>query len=234
MNNTEHYLHKEHPKLKKQTDFWGQVSRSVNGQPVSEEQIKLIHEAIGRGLQFNGTEHLLDLGCGNSALSSYFFNKIDKYTGVDFSEYLIEIANKYFYEEHKTNFLVNDVISFVKTEINPLKYKKALCYGVFSYLSYSQAEELLNTLAREFKNIDTLYIGNLPNRSNAHNFYHDYIEYEPLLSDNLSAIGIWRTPEEMQLLAESCGWLSEISVMSSDFYAAHYRFDAILTRKNHE
>lgn len=231
MNNSDHYLHKEHPKTKKETDFWGQVSRSVNGVAVSDEQIKLIHDAIGNGLQLNGTDHLLDLGCGNAALSSYFFNNIKEYTGVDFSEYLIEIAKKYFYQKDKTNYLVNDLVSFVTSEIQPLKYNKALCYGVFSYLSYESAEQLLTLLSREYKELEILYIGNLPNKKEAHKFYHDDIDYEPLLTDNLSAIGIWRTPEELKLLAERCGWSTEIRTMDDAFYAAHYRYDAILTRK---
>lgn len=64
---------KEHPKTVAQDDFWAQVKRTVNGQPVSQEQIDMIVARVKSGLILQRGDKLLDLACGNGALSRYFF-----------------------------------------------------------------------------------------------------------------------------------------------------------------
>ena len=226
-----HYIHKEYPKTKSETDFWGQISRTVDGKPVSEEQILMIRNKINHHLSLKKNDVLLDLGCGNGALSSAFVSKINKYKGVDFSEYLIEIAKKYFFIENKTQYLNTDITTYLKYEKSPELYTKALCYGVFSYLTHQDAEFLLHELATRYLNLETLYIGNLPDKDKADKFYRNGIDYHQLLDDNLAAIGIWRSTEQMKDLAENCGWDINIQNMPTEFFANHYRYEAILTRK---
>jgi hypothetical protein len=83
---------KEYPKTLAPTDFWGQVKRTVNGQAVSEEQIQMILALIRRELQLDKDDRLLDLACGNGALSQYLFADCREFLGVDFSEVLIDVA----------------------------------------------------------------------------------------------------------------------------------------------
>lgn len=68
-----HYRHLEFPKTKARDDFWGQISRTVNGEPVSEKDIGEIVTAIRQGLELESSDVVLDIGCGNGALSRYFF-----------------------------------------------------------------------------------------------------------------------------------------------------------------
>ena len=51
-------------------DLWGQVRRHAAGQPIDEEQIALTVGAIHDALQLQPKDVLLDLGCGNGALSA--------------------------------------------------------------------------------------------------------------------------------------------------------------------
>ena len=62
------FRHKEHPKTCAADDFWGQVSRTVNGVPVSQENIDIIVQAIRDGLSFSPDDVLLDIGCGNGGI----------------------------------------------------------------------------------------------------------------------------------------------------------------------
>ena len=50
------------------------------------------------------------------------------------------------------------------------------------------------------------------------------------LADHQSAIGIWRTRDEFTRLADDAGWDSQIRVMPTGSWAAHYRYDVLLTR----
>ena len=52
---------KEYPKKLSPTDFWVQVKRTVNGQPVPESQIALIIDAIRQALHLQPHDRLLDL-----------------------------------------------------------------------------------------------------------------------------------------------------------------------------
>ena len=226
-----HYLHLEHPKTKALDDFWGQVSRTVNGEPVSENDISLIVTAIRKGLDITGEDVVLDIGCGNGALSHLFFDDVLELHGVDFSPYLIKIAKVNFERIPEFTFTEIDAASYVQSEVHPERYTKALCYGVFAYLNENDAEAVLRELVLRFRNISTLFIGNLPDRDLAHLFYQNDIDYTLLLDDPLEAIGIWRSKTQMSDLAQECGWTVDFSVMPEAFYSSHYRYDVKLTRK---
>ena len=88
--------HDKYAKTRAPDDFWGQVRRTVQGVPVSEDQIKLIVSAISSALNMKSADTLLDLACGNGALSYLLFDYCAEYLGVDLSEYLISIAKENF------------------------------------------------------------------------------------------------------------------------------------------
>ncbi len=90
------WIHKEYPKTCQPHDFWSQVKRTVNGVPVGEDQVALIERAITSGLQLKQNDYLLDLCCGNGALSTRIFQRCLGGLGVDFSEYLIDVAKNNF------------------------------------------------------------------------------------------------------------------------------------------
>jgi hypothetical protein len=72
-------------------------------------------------------------------------------------------------------------------------------------------------------------VGNLPDRARLHEFFGE--RYVPGIErDNESALGVWRTTGEFEALAAGCGWSCEFRRMPPGFYAAHYRYDAILAR----
>ena len=223
-------LHKEFPKTKAKKDFWGQVSRTVHGTPVTQEHIDMIISTINHALEFNPSDVLLDLGCGNGALSQYLFKNCSKFLGVDFSEYLIQIAKENFESHPNYAFKVMNAVEYIDKEENPEQFSKALCYGAFSYLSHHDSTKLLQTLNKRFTNIERFYIGNLPDKDKAHLFYPQDTDFTSLLSERESPIGIWRSQKEFCNLANETGWNVSFSTMPKSFYSAHYRFDALLTR----
>lgn len=229
MNND--FIHKEYPKTCAADDFFGQVKRTVNGKPVPQEQIDMIIASIRDGISFYPGCSLLDIGCGNGALSRYLFEDCAQFLGVDFSEYLIQVAKENFEKLPAYEFTEMDAASYVDSERNPERFDRALCYGAFSYLSYSDAERVLKGISVRFTNIGILYIGNLPDKDRAHLFYPEGTDVDSQVSDRGSPIGIWRSREEMSRLAVESGWHVDYKTMPEDFYAAHYRYDAVLTRR---
>lgn len=222
--------HDKYARTRDADDYWGQIRRTVQGKSVTEEQIEMIVSSITNYLELQPTDSLLDLACGNGALSHRLFNSCREYIGVDFSKYLISIAKTNF--EHKPNylFLENDIHSYIHTENHPERFTKVLCYGSFAYFSQEVAEETLEYLHNKFVNVERVFIGNLPDREKIDLFY---TKTEPAigeLDDPCSQIGIWRTAEEFILLASKAGWNVNVKYMPSEYYASQYRYDALLSR----
>lgn len=222
--------YKEYPKTLAADDLWGQVRRTVNGKPVGEDQIQMMVKAIKAGLDLQPTDHCLDIACGNGALSSYLFDGCASLFGVDYSQYLIEVALSRFAKPPKYDFLMSDAAAYTRTEAKPARFNKALCYGSFSFLPETDAHEMLENLHSRFSGVSHVFIGNLPDKDRAHLFYPAGKDYSSELSDHAAQIGIWRSEEELRRLARATGWKLEAVNMPAAFYASHYRFDALLTR----
>ncbi len=222
-------FYKEHPKTCDPNDFWSQVKRTVNGKPIPQKQIDMIVEAVCNGLDLSVDDTLLDLCCGNGALTTYLFEQCKGGLGVDFSPYLINIASKHFVKRPQESFKLQDVGEFVDTYPEPEQFSKAICYGSFMFLPHESAYKLLSTLRLRFTSIRKLYIGNLPDKLMMSEFFSGR-DYRPGIENDPGApIGIWRTKQEFIELSEETGWSSTIVRMPPEFFAAHYRFDAILT-----
>ena len=110
------FNHDEYARSRPRNDFWGQIRRTVRGIPVDETQIELIVETIDTALNLNSNDTVLDLCCGNGALSSRISQKISGLIGVDSSEYLISIAKEYFEKIPKTVFSKSEIKEFLDDE----------------------------------------------------------------------------------------------------------------------
>lgn len=222
--------HDQHARTKAETDFWGQIRRTVNGKPVDDAQIAMIIDRISEQLALVESDVLLDLACGNGALCNRLFSRIDGYQGVDFSSRLIELANKYFASPPQYAFIHSGASEYLDTESERQRFTKALCYGSFAYFCPEHAANVLRRLHEDFNNVSHFFIGNLPDKELAEKFYgEDKVNLQEML-DHESPIGIWRSRDEFIEMAKNYGWSAKISIMPSHYYAAHYRYDVLLTR----
>ncbi|MFZ3353823.1 MAG: methyltransferase domain-containing protein [Xanthobacteraceae bacterium] len=211
--------------------YWRQVRRTINGKPVDETQIMMIVNEIERALILKREDVVLDLACGNGALSSYLFNKCAGVVGVDISPYLIEIARRDFARPPNYCFSEADMVSYVTRESEVSSITKALIYGAFQYVSREDAVAVLRALNERFSSLTRVFIGNLPDRRMAERFYGDRESTEvEELNDPEARIGVWYVPEELAAMAEAAGWRMSYSSMSAEFYASAYRFDLTLSR----
>ncbi|GAB1620164.1 hypothetical protein AAOGI_02140 [Agarivorans albus] len=228
---TEVNIHKDYPKTCDRHDYWGQIKRTVNGKAVSEADIEMIVSAVYNGLKLQDKyDKLLDLGCGNAALASYFYPHLLQYIGVDFSDYLIEIAQENFKHDKVKAFTVNDILGYLNQDQAPKEVTKVLCYGVMSYLSKTDIKEALKLLYEKYENVERVYLGNIPQRDKAKEFFSQRNIKNFELDNCHSPIGVWWDARELSDLAKQIGWKTESKKMPNSFYATKYRFDLILTR----
>lgn len=224
--------HDEFARSRPRDDFFGQIRRTVNGKPVSEDQMELIEKTIATNLSLRPRDRVLDLACGNGALSCRLFGLCEELHGVDLSEFLISVAQEFFETGPKYTFSQHDMVDFLLNTQTPTRYNKALCYGSFSYLSESAAKQALSLLYSRFTNIERVYVGNLPDYDRRHMFFTQNMPSEVDLRSHTTAIGIWRSEPDFRALAIDCGWTPTIYRMEHEFYASQYRYDALLERHN--
>jgi SAM-dependent methyltransferase len=224
------FSYDEHARTCAPDDFLGQTRRTVQGVPVSEDQIQMIITAIKSGLELNLGDVVLELACGNGVLSQFLFNSCKDYLGVDLSEYLISVAKKNFEVLPHYRFSVQGATEYVCQEPQPERFTKAVCYAGFQYFPDGEATLILKTLFKKFRNVQTIFIGNLPDKDRAGKFYKSRQPSSEELSDRCTAIGIWRTSAEFEQLAVHAGWRVKFSTMPDEFNSSYYRYDAVLIR----
>jgi SAM-dependent methyltransferase len=230
------FLHKEFPKQFERDEFWRQIKRTVNGQPVTENDIEMIVTQIVGRLRLTSADHLLDLGCGNGALASRLFNQIGKYTGIDFSDYLLSIASEFFAPHNGVRYQAADIRNvddyFVDNEDlgGNKEVSKALIYGCVAYLSKQDVASLLQKLGSKFTKLNSIFIGNIPNRKMAAEFFaiRDISDYD--LDNPDSQIGVWWDVDALIHEAQQAGYRANCHMMPSGFYGHRYRFDLLLER----
>lgn len=225
-------FYKEHPKNCAADDFWGQVMRTVNGKPISETQIGWIVDAIVAGLELRPEDLLLDFCCGNGALTDRIFRQCQGGLGVDFSPALIEVAHRYFQTLPDRAYVLADAAEFANRKVESAAFTKALCYGSFMFLPETKAAAMLSGIHRHMSSVRKIFLGNLPDRDRLSDFYHTGEYRSGIERDPTSAIGIWRTKAELGELAATAGWNAEFSQMRPEFFAAHYRYDVVLSRND--
>lgn len=218
----------EYPKTCAPDDFWGQVRRTVHGKPVPQEQIDMIFAMVRDALQFEPDDALLDLCCGNGVLGSAFFDEIGAYVGVDMSPYLIEVGEKNFQRLPTHIFKKDTAIAFCTDEQRPERFGKALWFSAFSYFSDADAARVLSLLRTRFTGLRRLFIGSLPDEEQAPAFWGE--REIPDLSEHTSAIGKWRSRKNFLELVAGTDWKAEILESPCEYYQAHYRYNALLTR----
>lgn len=215
-----------HARTRPRDDLWGQVRRTVRGQPVAPGQIDLIVDTIQTKLGLCPRDTLLDLACGNGALTSRLHPHVAASVGVDISDYLIGIAQERFATPAHA-FIAADASHHTQTAPSPKRFTKALCYGSLSYMDDAAVGRLLQALHRRFTAVTHLFLGNLPDPTRARAFYTEHPL--PDLTEPKSDIGTWRSPEHIAALAGPA-WTISTSTMPKGFFSAHYRFDALLER----
>lgn len=223
-------FYKKHPLTCDPDDLWGQVRRTVNGRPVSEAQIQAIVDAVRAGLELQPNDVLLDLCCGNGALSDRVFSLCAGGVGVDFSPPLIETAHARFEVPGVREYVLDTVDHWVVHAAQPERFTVALCYGSFSYLDAVAAEVVLRSLWARFSGIHRLFIGNLPDLESREQLVggRPWAPGDEHRHD--TQFGIMRSRAGFGALAASCGWDAEFRSMGAGFFAAGLRYDAVLRR----
>lgn len=225
-------LYEAHARSCDRMDFQGQVMRTPHGKPVNEEQVDLLVEGVMRGLNLEQSDVVLDLCCGNGAVTDRILSRCQGGTGVDFTPYLVEVAKANFERPSGRVYRLADVQEYIETTSEADRFTKVMCYGAFQCLAELKAAALLSELRQRFANVQRIFLGNLPDLEKVDFFFREVLATQLWSLEDLkrhdTLFGIWRTTGEITKLAKECGWQTTISRMPPEYYCAYYRFDVVL------
>lgn len=223
---TEFFDYNERVKQFKRNDFWRQVRRTINGNPVDPQQIDLIITQISKYLRLSQKDVLVDLGCGNGALSNLLQSKCSKLYGIDRSQYLIDVANEYFACD-SASFEIGDIRALDVDLLISNRVNKVLMYGVSSFMNDDELATCIRDLSRleEF----SMFIGNVRDIDCAHSFFKEEVDMRTLL-DTSSSMGMWRCRQWFFELSSQLGLSCSIHKMPYEFYAQEYYYDVLISR----
>lgn len=217
-----------------ENDMLRQVGKTVNGQPISKEQVQIIIDDLSINLRLQSSDNVIDLCCGNGLIARLLIeqNRCGSVIGVDYSAPLIKIA--------KQNGIMNKTYYILSSigdrdwqkNLNGKKYSKVFMCEALQHFSYQEFNQVLFNLADIFERGAIFYIASIPDKSCLDMFYNTpdrRQEYKRRVMAGNEAIGTWWTIEELSELAGDHGFRCQIISQPQHLYTAHYRFNAILT-----
>lgn len=208
-----------------------QVARTGGGSPVAEATLTQITQDIVQKLALKQTDRVLDICCGNGALSVRIAENCRELWGVDLSPQQIERAQQY--QRPGLNFVVGNAAALPPGLTGT--FDKILLYFSFQYLDTpTLARRTIQGMAQMLSPGGTILIGDVPQREKLAVFYPrltDRIRYQLQLVLGRSPMGRFWSLAEMEGFAQEVGLTLEQVPQATSLPYAHYRCDYLLRHR---
>ncbi|MEK6616016.1 MAG: class I SAM-dependent methyltransferase [Bacteroidota bacterium] len=187
-------------------------------------------------VQFEKDDMVLDLCCGNAALTKFVARTCKEIHGVDFSEALIDSARKLEVKENIFNLRLHLSDAMLIDTFFPQDFfDKSYCYFSFQYFNKKKREDILQKLSKITKHRGWIFLGDIPDKTRRWNFYESpKIFYREKISRLLQFkegecdLGWWIDPKEIVDWCEKKGLSASIMLQEKNLPHAHYRFDVLI------
>lgn len=220
----------EFPASKPETAFFEQVGKTVNRKPISAELISVIVSSIRNKLLLESHDHVLDLCCGNGLLTKIVSNHCLSITGIDYSEVLINVANKYNRPENVAYVCgsVLNVRSLIRDDVH-----KVYMYEALQHFTPDMLSQLLDELLLVVNNNPFIFfVGSVPDRSKLWKFYNTFsrkLDYFWGSFKKEEAIGTWWVKSSIASICRGKNLSVQFIDQNPMLHTAHYRFDMLIT-----
>jgi cyclopropane fatty-acyl-phospholipid synthase-like methyltransferase len=207
-----------------------QVGKTVNGQEVSEDQVKLIIDNVINALRLNSSDVLMDLCCGNGVITRQLAPLVKDVIGVDFSHGLIDAAERC-NGFHNIRYFIADVLRLDQEFL--LRSNKVLMYEALQLFSVEQFVALLNKF-RPLRRGTLILLGSIPNKQELGAFYDTddklafYLKSE---NEGKPHMGRWWLMDEIERLVPRNDFEVAFLPQTPSLYTAYYRFDVLLEKR---
>lgn len=213
-------------------DYLKQVGKTVQGQPISNDQLKLIIAGIIHHLRLNEDDTVLDLCCGNGLITQEISKVSRQVVGVDFSRPLVDIARKH-HQPQNVRYLNLSVLDLEPDEVKQFgPFTKVYMYEGLQHFGEDSLAKVLVSIKKMCDGSLFALLGSVPDRSKIWSFYNTpkrRLDYFCRTLLGREAIGTWWDKNFMLQISESFGLHCEFLQQHESLYTSHYRFDLLLT-----
>lgn len=116
---------------------------------LAERRDRAEKERIAPLLDLDGTQRLLDLGCGSGRWAEALAGLVSHYHGIDISQGLVDYARDRFAGDPHMRFSVGSVDDFSLASLGEDRpFDRVLCSGVLIYLNDEEVRQALACIAR--------------------------------------------------------------------------------------
>lgn len=214
-------------------DLFRQVGRTINGNPVSAEEISLVVDAARSALELGDSDCLLDICCGNGLVTEHLAATCIKTYGVDFSEFLIEVA-RYNNNAPGTTYIHASAIELTSSYFSAGQPTKVCMIAALQHFTVTSLERLLHAIENVAERSAPLFFADIPDVARLYHFYDTperRADYERRRATGTEAIGTWWDTAHLADILSAHGYDPEIRKQDSRRSGAHYRFDLLAKRR---
>lgn len=228
-----HKFWTEYPATLGETDFLAQVCHTVGGKPYGAEDFARMIEYLAGALDLGPGDRLLDICCGNGAVTRELARRCAAAAGVDFSATLIDRARRYNAEPNLT-YHIGDARHLDAPGLAVAGgFTRVSMFFSLQHLSEADLEPLLDAILAVSAPSAVILFGGVLDRTRKH-LYLDTAEkraaYEAYVREGRDRLGTWWAPANLAAAAERRGLACVIDQTSEGRLGGHYRFDARLHR----
>ncbi len=221
--------------VKSEDDLYFQVARTVNRKPVAKEVFDAIIDGIIQDLALSQEDVLVDFCCGNGLFTYELKDQVKQIIGIDFSQSIIDTANK-FRPAANITYCLGGVVEYMRSfaatwpGIRPNKY---LMNDSLAYFSAADLENVLSAIIGISGDFRFLVRGvpndelkwNYYNTPDRKEFYANLIAKGDLTNDGL---GTWWQPDDIR---EVCMKLNlQCIIRNQELPVSDYRMDIIISK----
>jgi len=216
-------------------EYLRQVEMTIDSKPYPEAELRRVKTRIVEKMELGQNDTLLDICCGNGVITAELAKHCREVVGVDFSEPLLNIANRahrpinvtYI---HKNARDINSIRSKYRKQ-----FTKVLLNAGLQYFRQREFPSLLQAILNLSTDDVVILISRIPDRNRKGNFYNTYkkklmhIYYKIRRRDSL---GTWWDEEFISKICNHMGMKCDFYFLSDsiDLPSQHYRFDIKISR----
>ena len=221
--------------VKTEDDLYLQVARTQNRNPVVKEVFEKIIERIDIDLGLDKQDILVDFCCGNGLFTFELKDKVARIIGIDFSQKIIDTANK-FKQAMNITYRLGTVLNFISSfslvfpGVQPTKFLMNDSLAYFNKVELEEILEKVKMITGKFKFLlrgvpDDELKWNYYNTTERKQFFADLLAKKDITNDGL---GTWWNKADIIMVCDKLGLdylITEQKLPVSDF-----RIDVLISR----
>jgi len=174
---------------------------------------------------------LLDLCCGNGVITNELAKKCKEVVGVDFSEPLLEVANRDHRPANVSYHHLNVLMLEKMSQTSQGPFSKTLMFTALQHFRLRDLISILENCIRLSSSEHIILLGYVPDKKRKWKFYNTpkrKLVYAVRKIFGRDAIGTWWNKEFIKKTCDQLDLRCQFHRLNKELHASRYRFDVTI------